>query len=91
MIEDIGNWVYALLALAPFVATGATEMFKPVLATKFVPFVGAIVGAAFTGLVMAMLTTDPLLIGALAIVGAFAPKQIADRIFTPLGINNSSR
>jgi len=91
MIGDMGNWAYALLVLAPLVATGAVELFKPVMATKFVPFVGAVVGAVFTGLVMGAITTDPLLIGAVSVVGAFAPKQIADRLLTPLGINNSSR
>ena len=91
MIGDMGNWAYALLVLAPCVATGAVELFKPVMKTKFVPFVGATVGAVFTGVVMALITEDPLLIGALAIVGAFAPKQIADRILTPLGVGNSSR
>jgi hypothetical protein len=85
----MGDWAYILVAATPVVVAGAVEGLKPVIPANFIFIVGAIIGAIFTGLIASFIVEEWRFIAVFAMIGAFAPSWIADKVFEPLGLNRS--
>lgn len=73
-----------LIAVIPAVVAGAISIAKPLIPARFVPLVGVVVGAVAVVIAMVASGADLWLIVLGGMVGAFAPSQIADKVFDPL-------
>jgi len=73
-----------LIAVIPAVVAGAVSIFKPIIPARFVPLVGVVVGGAAVAIAMIASGASLAVIILGAMVGAFAPSQIADKVFDPM-------